>query len=271
MARLVGAVLKLSAPETRGFWQIPVLWEDEHLLALDKPSGLLTSPDRGDPQRPSLMKLLQQGIARNAPWARERRLTYLANAHRLDNETSGVLLLARDKPTLIALADQFGAEKAARTCVALIHGSPAENAFEVDARLAPHPAQPGLVRVDARQGKKAKTLFEVEERFSGYTLLNCRPLTDRTHQIRAHLRHVGCPIVGDSLYGGRPLLLSRLKPEYRFKPDREERALMGRVALHAGQLNVAHPDSGAMIAVAAPWPGDMMVAVKYLRRYAGGG
>ena len=271
MARLVGAVLKLSAPETRQFWQIPVLWQDEHLLALDKPSGLPTSPDRCDPQRPSLMKLLHRGIARGAAWARERRLTYLANTHRLDVETSGVVLLARDKPTLVALADQFGAGKAVRTCVALIHGSPPENTFEVEARLAPHPARPGLVRVDARQGKKAKTLFEVGERFSGYTLLNCQPLTDRTHQVRAHLRHVGCPIVGDSLYGGRPLLLSKLKPDYRFKPDQEERALIGRVALHAGQLNVAHPVSGAKIAIAAPWPRDLTAAVKYLRRFAGTG
>ena len=98
------AVIKLSAPETRGFWPIPVLWEDARLLALDKPSGLLTSPDRYDPQRPNLITLLHRGIARGASWAQERQLGYFANANRLDFETSGVILLAKDKPALIAVA-----------------------------------------------------------------------------------------------------------------------------------------------------------------------
>ena len=233
MTKPLDALLKLSAPATGEFWQIAVLWEDLHLLALDKPSGLLTSPDRSDPQRPSLTKLLQRDLVRGASWARRRQLTYLAKAHRLDVETSGTLLLAKDKPTLVALADQFGAEKPLETYLALVHGSPAESSFEVEAKLAAHPARAGLARVDRRQGKRAKTLFEVVERFSGYALLKCQPLTGRTRQINAHLRHAGCPLVGDLLLGGRPLLLSRLKPEYRFKSDQEERPLIGRVALHA--------------------------------------
>ena len=268
MAKPVDAFIKLSAPETREFWRISVLWEDGHLLAIDKPGGLLTSPDRYDPLRPNLMKLLHRDIARGAAWARERQLTYLANVHRLDFETSGVILLARDKPTLVALAGQFGAEKPARTYAALVQGVPGENAFEVEGKLAPHPTQIGLMRVDTRQGKKAKTLFEVSERFSRYALLKCRPLTGRTHQIRAHLRHAGFPIVGDKLYGGAPLLLSRLKSGYRLKPGREERPLIDRVALHAEQLTVTHPVSGASVTIEAPWPKDLTVAVKYLRRYA---
>jgi 23S rRNA pseudouridine955/2504/2580 synthase len=270
MTKPVNPVIKLSAPETREFWQIPVLWEDEHLLALDKPSDLPVSPDRSDPLRPSLMMLLHRDIARGAVWARDRRIAYLANAHRLDPQTSGVTLLARSKPSLAALVNQFAAEKSNWTCVALIHGSPAGNAFAVEARLAPHPTQMGLMRVDAKEGKKAKTLFEVIERFSGYTLVKCQPVIARPHQIRAHLRHAGLPVVGDSLYGGRPLLLSKLKPVYRLKPQQEERPLIGRVALHAEGVNVVHPVTGAPLALAAPWPKDFTVGVKYLRRYAGG-
>src|SRR5947209_981782 len=101
----MGSIIKLSAPATREFWKIPVLFEDAQLLAIDKPSRLLTSPDRYDPERPNLMKLLHRDIARNAPWVQERALTYLANAHRLDFETSGILLLAKTKPTLIRLAN----------------------------------------------------------------------------------------------------------------------------------------------------------------------
>jgi hypothetical protein len=126
------------------------------------------------------------------------------------------------------------------------------------------------MRVDAKAGKQSKTLFEVAERFLKFTLIRCRPLTGRTHQIRAHLRHAGFPIVGDMLYGGQPLLLSRLKPEYRLKPGAVERPLMGRVALHAEQLSVDHPVTGARVTITASWPKDLMVAVKYLRRYAAG-
>src|SRR5437660_1439639 len=131
--------IKLSAPAAGEFWEIPVLFEDEHLLALHKPSRLLTSPDRYDRGRPNLMKLLHDGIERAARWARERHVNYLANAHRLDFETSGVILLAKHKDTLIKLADQFGSEKIVKTYLALVHGLADNERFEVDLKIAPHP------------------------------------------------------------------------------------------------------------------------------------
>src|SRR6202012_281448 len=111
----MSAAIKLSSPATREFWEIPVLFEDEHMLALDKPSRLLTSPDRYDPARPNLMKLLHAAIEAGKPRAKERWLTYLMNAHRLDFETSGIILLAKTKPVLIALANLFGIEKPVKT------------------------------------------------------------------------------------------------------------------------------------------------------------
>jgi RluA family pseudouridine synthase len=262
------ASIKLSWPATRQFWDIPVLWEDRSLLALDKPGGLLTSPDRYDPRRPNLMKLLHRDIERRALWTRERQLTYLENAHRLDFETSGVILLAKDRPTLMALADQFGSEKPNKAYVALVHGSPLEEDFQVDAKLAPHPARMGMTRVDPKRGKKSKTLFTVVERFSGFALLRCQPLTARTHQIRVHLRHAGFPVVGDLQYGGCPLALSALKSGYKSKRNETERPLIGRVALHAEALTIVHPATGAPVAMTAPWPNDLTVALKYLERYA---
>ena len=260
--------IKLSSPATREFWEIPVLWEDEHLLALAKPPGLLTSPDRFDPQRPSLMQLLHTGIKQGKPWAQARGLSYLANAHRLDSEVSGVLLLAKSKPVLVALANLFGADKPLRTHLALVQGTPTSDSFEIDARLAPHPVIPGTVRVDPKQGKRSRTQFEVVERFRDCTLVRCRPLTGRTHQIRAHLHHAGHAVVGDGLYGGHPLLLSRLKPDFRLKPHRTERPLISQAALHAERLELVHPVTGAPLTLSAPWPKDLSVAVKYLRRYA---
>lgn len=265
----MSAVIKLSSPATQEFWEIAVLFEDESLLALDKPSGLLTSPDRYDPLRPNLMKLLHAGIAAQKPWARERNLTYLSNAHRLDFETSGVILLAKTKPALIALADLFGSEKPLKKYIALVSGTPPSETFEVDASLAPHPLKLGLMRVDSRNGKKSKTRFRVLENFpdQGYALLACEPLTGRTHQIRVHATHAGLKIVGDSLYGGKPLWLSRLKRDYRLKPGREERPLIARVALHAEHLELVHPITGQTLGISAPWPKDMTVALKYLRKF----
>jgi RluA family pseudouridine synthase len=261
------SVIKLSSPATSEYWEVAVLFEDDHLLALDKPAGLLSSPDRYDPQRPNLMKLLHAAIAAGKPWARERHLTYLMNAHRLDFETSGVMLLAKNKPALVALANLFGSEKPLKKYMALVQGTPAEDKFEVDAKLAPHPLKIGLMRVGPKNGKKSRTRFEVLERFSGYALLRCEPLTGRTHQIRVHLRHAGLPVVADALYGGKKLWLSRLKRDYRLKPGHEERPLLSRVALHAETLTLPHPVTGLMVTITAPWPRDLKVAIKYLRQF----
>jgi RluA family pseudouridine synthase len=262
--------LKLSSPATREYWEIPVVYEDAHLLALDKPARLLVSPDRYDAARPNLMRLLHEGIARGVPWARERGIDYLANAHRLDFETSGVILLAKNKPALIALANLFGSDRPHKTYVALAHAQPSPESFEVSASLSPHPLRPGEMRVDPKHGKRSHTRFEVRERFTGFVLLRCLPTTGRTHQIRVHLRHARMPIVADTLYGGRPLLLSRLKRDYEPKRDEPEKPLIGRVALHAERLEIPHPVGGAPVVMEAPWPKDLKVAVKYLRRYAGG-
>jgi RluA family pseudouridine synthase len=262
--------IKLSSPTTKEFWEIPILFEDEHLLALQKPSRLLTSPDRYDRGRSNLLKLLHGGMERGAPWAREHHLSYLANAHRLDFETSGVILLAKNKATLIKLADQFGSEEPVSTYVALVHGHAAKERFEVDLKIAPHPVKAGLMCVDENRGKAARTEFQVLEHFSRHTLLQCRPLTGRTHQIRVHLQRAKLPIVSDVLYGGVPLLLSTLKHGYRLKPGRVEKPLMDRVALHAEGLHLPHPETGSPVHITAPWPKDLAVAVKYLRRFAPG-
>lgn len=264
-----GDVIKISSPATREFWEIPIVFEDEHLLAVDKPSGLLTSPDRHDLGRTSLITLLHAAIAEGKPWALAHNRSYLANAHRLDAETSGILLLAKRKEVLVKLADQFSANKPLKRYVALINGAPTADKFEVDVRIAPHPTKPGVVHVDKRYGKKSRTRFEVLEKFRNQTLLRCEPFTNHAHQIRVHLRWAKLPVVGDALYHGAPLKLSRLKKRYTVKEGEVERPLMARVALHADELTLPHPITGEMLTIKAEWPKDFAVAVKYLRRYAG--
>ena len=261
-------IIKLSSPATKGYWEIPVLYEDDALLAIDKPSRLLVSPDRYDIMRPNIMRLVHADIARGAKWVQERGLTYLANAHRLDFETSGVLLLAKNKPALVSLANQFGSELTKKTYVALVAGSPEKDEFDDNAKLGPHPVKIGIVRVDEKGGKKSYTAFEVIERFKGYSYLRCLPRTGRTHQIRVHLQHRGHPILGDDLYGGPPLLLSKLKRDYRLKRGKTERPLIDRVALHAHELRVTHPVTGSNVVISSPLPHDLEVALKMLRKHA---
>jgi len=161
----------------------------------------------------------------------------------------------------------FSMEKPAQRYVALVHGTPVQDRFAVNARLGPNPARPGMSRVNPK-GKKAETVFEVAEKFRDHTLLRCLPRTARPHQLRVHLQNSGLRIVGDELYGGKPLLLSRLKREYRLKPGREERPLIARVALHAEELTLPHPVTGELVTLSAPWPKDLRVALKYLREFA---
>lgn len=260
--------IKLSSPHTGEFWEIEIAHEDARLLALNKPAGLLVSPDRYDPRRPNLMTLLQEGIASGRPWATARNLTYLSNAHRLDFATTGVLLLAKDKPALVMVANHFGSEVPKKTYIALVTGNPTSDTFECDLALKPDVRRPGQMRW-GKDGKKSLTRFIVRERFRGCALVDCHPQTGRTHQLRIHLLAVGHPILADPIYGeGTKLLLSDLKR--RFKGDREndERPLTPSLALHAWKLAFPHPDGTGLIEITAPWPKDLEVALKYLRKYA---
>ena len=264
------SAIKLSAPDKGGFWEIDVLLEDEQLLVLNKPPLLPTAPDRFHPEQPDLTTLLHRAIAEGKTWARERGLSYLKPAHRLDSEATGVLILAKSQAVLVALAALFSAEIPLWKYVALMRGRPAQAEWEIDQPLGTHALKPEMARVDREHGKRAHTRFKLLESFGKCSLVECRPLTDRRHQIRAHLRWSQTPIVGDMLYGGRQLLLSSFKRNYRLKPGQEERPLVGSTALHLEEVKLPHPVTGAELVLTAPWPKNLTVALKYLRRYTGG-
>lgn len=259
--------IKLSAPATRQFWEIPILYEDAELLCLNKPAGLAIARDPAQPAQSVLMALLHQAIAAGKPWAAARHLTFLMYAHRLDSEASGTLLLVKSKPLLSKLLDAFGSHRARLSFVALASGSPREERFSVQAKLAPDRSKPGLMRIDTRAGKSARTSFEVIERFRRWTLLRAVVLANRPHQLRVHLARARLRLAGDATYGGKPLWLSRLKPDFRLKPNHTERPLIAQASLHAEQLAVPHPGTGQELLIQAPWPKELTVALKYLRKY----
>jgi len=236
-------------------WEIEIRFEDESLVAFDKPAGLPTAPDRWDKDVDNLMAIVHKR------WSPD-----WFNAHRLDKGTSGLLLCAKGRQNLRRLTERFETSQVHKRYTALVEGVPAKDAGTLATALAEDPGRPGLMRT-ARSGQPAETRYEVVTRWRGYTLLHVWPLTVCTHQIRVHLASIRCPIVGDVHYGsGRGLLLSRLKRGY--KPPRDgERPLIGRLALHADRLELPHPLTGEPLVVESPLPHDLTVGIKYLDRF----
>jgi len=234
----------------------PILYEDDALLALDKPSGLLVAPDRWDKSRENLMALVHARFGRG-----------VANVHRLDAATSGLLLCAKTKPALDFLSGQFQARAVEKTYHAFVAGQPALDEFTVELALGPDERHPGRMRVVKKGGQPAATQFRVLARFRGCAWLECRPLTGRTHQLRVHLAATGTPIWGDVFYGDdTPLLLSSFKRGYKGRED--EKPLLARLGLHASELALLHPVTRERVTLQAPLPHEFEVALKYLRKFA---
>jgi len=262
------APIKISSPETHGFWELPVLFEDEWLLAVDKPAELHTVKEAGEPGHPGLMTMLHAAMEARKPWASERNLSFLTHTHRLDQGTSGVLLLAKDKDVAGSVMNLFGSENPLQRYLALVQGEPPQERFDVQLKMEPHPLRPGTMHVEQRHGKKSRTEFQVVERFSRWVLLACTAFTDRPHQVRLHVRYARLSLVADELYHGGTLMLSSIKPGFVLKPNKTERPLMSRPALHLENISMPHPVTGQELSITAPLPKDLAVALKYLRKYA---
>jgi 23S rRNA-/tRNA-specific pseudouridylate synthase len=265
----VSRLIKLADRDRETVWELPVLFHDPHLLSLNKPASLALNPHPGRTDVAALLPLLHGGIAAAKTWAREFNLDYLMPAHRLEAETSGVLLLARSREVLTALAHEFGRATTQQHYLALVRNGPPESRFELDAKLLPHPDHPGQMRSDSKRGRRYRTRCEVVERFRGYSLLHCLPTPGKPGQIAAHLRHARIPLVSDPYRGGAGIFLSQLKPDYEPKKGQEERPLIGRPALHLEKLELQHPLSSEPLTLLAPLAKDFTVALKYLRRFAG--
>ncbi len=236
-----------------------VVFENEHLLVIDKPASVPTVPDRAG----------QGGIHGLLPELRPG--ADLRIAHRLDRDTSGLLLLAKGIEAARFLDAAFRSGAVEKEYLALVHGVPVADAWTIDLFLGPDPRRPGKVVAaeSARKGfRAARTEAAVERRFEGFTLLRLRPRTGRGHQLRVHLSTQGLPIVGDGDYGGEPLLLSRLK-RYKRRQGVAERPVLERMFLHAARLRLRDP-AGADLDLEAPLPADLRLCLDKLERFGAG-
>ncbi len=247
----------MSHRERRFELREAVLFEDAHLLVLDKPAGLAVIPGRG--REASVMGLLRRDAARGDPRV----------VHRLDAETSGVLLIALGIEAQRALVRQFAGRGVEKTYLAIVRGRPGAERGVIDRPIGVDVQRPDRMRIGGRGSKAAVTEWELLESWAGLSLLRCRPRTGRTHQIRVHLAHAGMPLAVDALYGsGEGLWLSRLKADYYASRRHEEHALIGRLTLHAASLRFAHPADGREVFAEAPPPKDFRATLNQLRKLA---
>jgi len=248
-------ILENRLERLRALPQPRVRYEDGDVLVVDKPAGLICHPIQPDPE-PNLIH-----------WARTRYPHPHGPAqliHRLDRETSGLVLLGRHRMSIRKLGRQMARRRIEKVYLAVVHGEVADEEGTVDLPLGP--ARDSLVRIKQAvlwgSGAPACTAYRVLERLPGFTLLEVRPLTGRLHQIRVHLAALGHPVVGDKIYGRDETLFLRFLRE-GMTPRLLEQLLLPRHALHAARLRFVHPRSGAPLEVHSPLPEDL---VEFLRR-----
>ena len=228
---------------------LPIRYQDDHLLVVSKPPGMLTHPTKTTRTGTLVNRLLGMGVSLSHGSDPERP----GIVHRLDAGTTGLLLVAKDDATHARLVEMLAAREIRREYLALVRGSPQHDRFVVEAPLGRRRAR---VTVQRTAGVEATTDFEVRERLPASTLLVARPRTGRTHQIRVHLASIGHPILGDRAYGGGG--------------DEAKRLGLERPFLHAWRLSLTHPTTGQPLEIEEPLPDDLRKALERAGAGSGG-
>jgi 23S rRNA pseudouridine1911/1915/1917 synthase len=242
---------------------LEVLYEDEFLALINKPADMVVHPAKGH----------WSGTLVNALQFHFGQLSHLSGdyrpgiVHRLDRDTSGVILVAKDELTHRELSDQFERRKIFKEYVALTQGVFDRDSDYIERRIAHHPRdRVKMIATDhEEEGKEACSYYEVIERFRGYSFCRIQPRTGRTHQIRVHLASIGCPVLADKAYGGRDCL--RLSDLEAGLDPAADTVLMPRQALHASRLRFHHPRRQEMLQAEAPLPPDFERTLAALRKY----
>jgi len=231
---------------------LDILYEDDALLVLNKPAGLVVHPAGGHEEHTLVNALLHHcagnlsgigGVARPGI------------VHRLDKETSGCLVVAKNDDTHLALSTQFASRKVSKIYNAIVCGEPQRDHGEIHAAIARHASHRKRMAVDDERGREARTTYRVLERLRGSTLVEAVLHTGRTHQIRVHFQFLGYPLVGDTTYGNRQN--QHLSDLTHYTAPRQ--------MLHACQLSFIHPRTGQLMTFKAPHPADFLEALSAMR------
>lgn len=230
-----------------------IIAETENYVAINKPAGMLSIPDREQSQ-PSLKDMLLQ------------KYGSIFTVHRLDKDTSGVIIFAKNEATHKYLSQLFEERKTEKYYAGIVHGMPMNTTGTIDAPISEHPLQKGLMVVH-RKGKPSVTDYEVMEAYKPYSLVQFQIHTGRTHQIRVHSKNIGHPIACDELYGdGKPILLSAIKKKFKLsKKEEEERPMLNRLALHSYRLKFTDTE-GTEIELTAELPKEFRAIMQQLKK-----
>ncbi len=230
-----------------------IIFENDSFIAINKPAGLLSIPDREQTQI-SLKDILLE------------KYGSIFTVHRLDKETSGIILFAKTEAAHKYFSRLFEERKIEKFYQGLVHGIPTTKKGTIDAPIAEHGVQKGLMVVH-RRGKTSITDYEVIEEHKSFSLVQFQLHTGRTHQIRVHCKNIGHPLACDELYGdGKPVLLSAIKKKYKMsKHDEEERPMLNRLALHSYRLKFTDAD-GKIIDLEAGLPKDIRALLQQLKK-----
>jgi len=248
--------------------EIPLefLYVDDAIAVINKPPGMVVHPAKGN-WRGTLAGALKWHLQQEGSGlSTSGGPTRPGIVHRLDRDTSGVIVVARSDVAHQVVASQFEQRTVEKTYLAITQGQPEFDRDEIDRPIGIHPYQREkmAIRAGHSTSRNAVTRFEVLERFRGAALVRVQPKTGRTHQIRVHLAAIGCPVLADALYSGRAEIEPRL-----FGGPRDAAPVLSRQALHAASLSLDHPASGQRQTFTAPLPADMEATLTLLRGLEG--
>lgn len=240
---------------------LEIIFEDEHLAAVNKPPAMVVHPAKGH-WSGTLTAALAFHFQKLSGVGGENRPGIV---HRLDRDTSGVILVAKTDQAHRALAKQFEQRTVTKTYLAIVSPDPDRDRHLVDKPIGHHPYQREkmAIRVGHSTSREASTFFEVAERFRGFAVIHAQPKTGRTHQIRLHLAHWGHPVLADRLYSGRAKIMS----QQISKDKTDEAVLLDRQALHALKIEFAHPVSQERMTLEAPVRSDLANMIEALRKH----
>jgi 23S rRNA pseudouridine955/2504/2580 synthase/23S rRNA pseudouridine1911/1915/1917 synthase len=234
-----------------------IIFENDDFIAINKEAGLLTIPDRHDDTQLSLYKILNQKYGK------------IFIVHRLDRDTSGLILFAKNEATHKYLSQLFEQRNIEKKYLGIVRGSMPDKKGSVNEPIGEHPVKKGIMII-TKKGKPSITNYEVLEDYGIYSLIQFDIQSGRTHQIRVHTKSLGHPIICDSVYGdGKSILLSSFKRKYKLSQhDLEERPMLNRLALHSHSLHFKDIHQNEF-SIEAPLPKDMKALLQQLRKNRG--
>ena len=238
--------------------KLDIIFEDEQLIVVAKPPHILAIPDRHEVEKPNVLAMLRKQFGE------------VFTVHRIDKETSGVMVFGRNELVHRDLSMQFQNREVKKVYTALVDGTLTKKTGIIDAPLLNNLASSGKVVIN-KSGKPSETHYEVVEQFRDYALVEFDLKTGRTHQIRAHALHIGHPLMTDKIYGKREefMLSSVKRKKYSAGKNQVERALLSRSSLHASHLTFVHPVTKEKVSFTAELPKDMRATVAQLRKWNG--